>query len=260
MDPGANFRRSALPRRRVSSSILPIPYHERRISEYNGVHMARRRSFRLPNKVKFQQALLVWFAEHRRDLPWRHSSEPYHILVSEMMLQQTQVERVAPKYTEWLEKFPTLEALAEADVAEAKLAWKGLGYNVRPERLHSIARETVADYGGELPRAPEQLRQFKGIGRYTAGAIASFAYGQDAAILDTNVRRLLFRVFVAEGDARAGATERRLWEISARLLPKGQAWQFNSALMDFGALVCTARQPRCTNCPMIQFCRYAKQR
>ncbi len=221
--------------------------------------MARCSTFRLPNKVKFQQALLFWFAEYRRDLPWRHTADPYHILVSEMMLQQTQVERVTPKYAEWLEKFPTLEALAEADVEEAKAAWKGLGYNVRPERLHSIARETVAGYGGELPRAPEALQQFKGIGRYTAGAIASFAYGQDAPILDTNVRRLLFRVFIAEGDPRSGVLERRLWDISARVLPTGQAWAFNSALMDFGALVCTARHPQCAGCPMRRFCRYGKK-
>lgn len=220
--------------------------------------MTRRSTFRLPNKVKFQQALLCWFAEFQRDLPWRHTSDPYHILVSEVMLQQTQVERVTPKYLEWLEKYPTLAALAEAEVAEVKSTWKGLGYNVRPERLHSIARETVAGYGGELPRTPEALQQFTGIGRYTAGAIASFAYGQDAPILDTNVRRLLFRVFLAEGDPRAGAIERHLWEIAARVLPKGQAWDFNSALMDFGALMCTARLPRCACCPMIRFCRYGK--
>jgi len=176
-----------------------------------------------------------------------------------MMLQQTQVERVTPKYMEWLDKFPTLEALAEADVEEAKSAWKGLGYNVRPERLHSIARETVASYGSELPRAAEDLQQFKGIGRYTAGAIVSFAYREDAPILDTNVRRLLFRVFIAEGDPRGGALDRRLWDISARVLPKGKAWEFNSALMDFGALVCTARQPQCANCPMMSFCRYGKK-
>lgn len=214
--------------------------------------------FRLPNKVKFQRTLLEWFAEYRRDLPWRHTSDPYHILVSEMMLQQTQVDRVTPKYAEWLEKYPTLEALADAELDEVKGTWKGLGYNVRPVRLHSIAQETVASYGGELPRAPEQLQQFKGIGRYTAGAIASFAYRQDAPILDTNVRRLLFRVFLGEGNPRAGATERYLWEISARVLPKGKAWEFNSALMDFGALICTARQPKCAACPMTAFCRHHK--
>jgi len=215
---------------------------------------------RLPNKIKFQRALLQWFAEHRRDLPWRRTSDPYHILVSEMMLQQTQVERVTPKYHEWLEKDPSLAELAAAEVDEAQGTWKGLGYNIRPVRLHGIARETVAEYGGELPRDPQQLQQFKGIGRYTAGAIASFAYGQDAPILDTNVRRVLYRVFVAQGDMRKDGMERRLWEISARVLPKGQAWDFNSALMDFGALICTARQPKCDGCPMTPFCRFFKKK
>lgn len=214
---------------------------------------------RLPNKVKFQRILLAWFAEYRRDLPWRRTSDPYHILVSEMMLQQTQVERVTPKYDEWLTRYPSLEELAAAEVDEVKETWKGLGYNIRPVRLHSIARETVADYGGELPRDAAQLRRFKGIGRYTAGAVASFAYRQDEPILDTNVRRLLFRVFLAEGDMRSSATEHQLWDISARVLPKGKAWDFNSALMDFGALICTARQPKCPACPMTSFCRYFKK-
>jgi len=220
--------------------------------------MPRHQHFRLPNKVKFQRALLDWFAEHGRDLPWRRTSDPYHILVSEMMLQQTQVDRVTPKYAEWLERYPTLPGLAEADLEEVKATWKGLGYNIRPVRLHSIARETVAEYGGVLPREPEQLTQFKGIGRYTAGAIASFAYGKDAPILDTNVRRVLYRIFVNEGDPRSGPVDRRLWDISARTLPKGQAWAFNSALMDFGATVCTARQPKCEGCVMAAFCKYRK--
>ena len=221
--------------------------------------MPRQTAFRLPNKVNFQRALLAWFAEHRRDLPWRHTSDPYHILVSEMMLQQTQVERVTPKYAEWLGKYPTLDTLADADLAEVTNTWKGLGYNIRPVRLHGIARETQAHYGSELPRSAEQLQQFKGIGRYTAGAVASFAYRHDEAILDTNVRRVLFRVFVGVGDPRGGAMERHLWEISARVLPRGQAWEFNSALMDFGAIHCTARQPHCEGCPMSRFCRLMKK-
>jgi A/G-specific adenine glycosylase len=218
------------------------------------------RTFRLPNKVKFRRALLAWFAERGRDLPWRRTDDPYHILVSEMMLQQTQVDRVTPKYAEWLERYPTLETLAAADLDDVKATWKGLGYNVRPVRLHGIARETVASYGGALPRAVEDLQAFKGIGRYTAGAIASFAYRQDAPILDTNVRRVLFRVFLGQSTLAPGPLERRLWEISARVLPRGKAWEFNSALMDFGALHCTARAPRCPACPMLAFCRQGKAR
>lgn len=214
---------------------------------------------RLTHKTKFQQTLLAWFAENRRDLPWRRTSDPYHILVSEMMLQQTQVDRVTPKYAEWLEKYPTLDALADAELDDVKATWKGLGYNIRPVRLHSIARETVQQYGSQLPREAEELRAFPGIGRYTAGAVASFAYGKDEPILDTNVRRVLFRVFVNEGAMRTHAMEQRLWAISVKVLPRGKAWEFNSALMDFGALVCTVKKPACVTCPMQTFCRYGKK-
>lgn len=217
---------------------------------------------RLPNKLKFQRALLTWFAAHGRDLPWRHTNDPYHILVSEMMLQQTQVDRVAPKYAEWLGKYPTLEALAAADVEDVKATWKGLGYNIRPVRLHGIACETVASYGGQLPADTGQLQQFKGIGRYTANAIASFAFHHDAPVLDTNVRRVLIRVFRGTGTAGAAdkSRDRELWEIAARVLPKGKAWEFNSALMDFGATVCVARTPRCGECPMAGFCAHRKRK
>jgi A/G-specific adenine glycosylase len=210
---------------------------------------------RLRNKVKFQRALLAWFAEHRRDLPWRRTADPYHVLVSEMMLQQTQVERVTPFYAAWLERFPSLQALADADVEEAKDAWKGLGYNIRPVRLHGIARETVATYGGQLPASAETLRTFTGIGRYTAGAVASLAFGHDEPILDTNVRRVLTRVFIGRTEMKKSALDRRLWDISARVLPRGKAWDFNSALMDFGATRCTARKPSCDACPMAAFCK-----
>lgn len=220
----------------------------------------KQRLQRLPNKIKFQRTLLAWFAEHGRDLPWRRTADPYHILVSEMMLQQTQVDRVTPKYAEWLDKYPSLDTLAAADLDEVKATWKGLGYNIRPVRLHSIACETVATYGGALPRDPEALQAFKGIGRYTAGAIASFAYRQDAPVLDTNVRRVLFRVFVGTGDMRTHAMEQYLWEVAARVLPRGKAWEFNSALMDFGATCCTAMRPRCAACPMAGFCRFRKRR
>ncbi|HEY3416263.1 MAG TPA: A/G-specific adenine glycosylase, partial [Armatimonadota bacterium] len=216
--------------------------------------MRKQSTGRLLHKRKFQQALLAWFSAYQRDLPWRRTFDPYHVLVSEMMLQQTQVDRVIPKYAEWLEKYPTLEALAEADLDDVKSTWKGLGYNIRPVRLHSIACETVAEYGGELPREAEKLQQFTGIGRYTAGAVASLAYRQDAPILDTNVRRVLFRIFVGEGEMRSSAMENRLWEIAEKTLPRGQAWEFNSALMDFGATWCTAFRPQCTACPMADFC------
>jgi A/G-specific adenine glycosylase len=170
------------------------------------------------------------------------------------MLQQTQVDRVLPKYLEWLARFPTLEALAARPVEEAVETWYPLGYNVRPRRLHSIACESMARYGGELPSDEATLLSFQGIGPYTAGAIRSFAFGQRSAILDTNVARVLFRVFVGCGDARSHATRKHLWSLSRALLPYRRVFDFNQALMDFGATVCTARRPACEACPMRKGC------
>jgi A/G-specific adenine glycosylase len=206
-------------------------------------------------RQRFRRRLLAWYRANGRDLPWRQTSDPYHILVSEVMLQQTQVDRVLPKYHEWLEKYPSFAALADADETEVTTTWKPLGYNVRPRRLHAIARETVTRYGGALPSDGDTLLSFKGIGAYTAGAIRSFAFGQRAAILDTNVARVLFRVFVARGNAKAHATRRQLWTLSETLVPHKHVFDFNQALMDLGATVCSARQPRCRACPMKKFCR-----
>src|SRR5512139_303076 len=139
----------------------------------------------LPARRRFRRRLLDWYRANGRDLPWRTTDDPYHILVSEVMLQQTQVDRVLPKYHEWLDKYPSLEALASAPEDEVSQTWRPLGYNIRPRRLHAIARESVARYGGQLPSDRETLLSFKGIGAYTAGAIRSFAFGQRAAILDT---------------------------------------------------------------------------
>jgi A/G-specific adenine glycosylase len=204
---------------------------------------------------RFRRALLAWYRAHGRDLPWRKTSDPYHILVSEIMLQQTQVGRVLPKYHEWLQKYPSFDALASAPEDEVTEAWRPLGYNIRPRRLHAIARESVARYGGRLPSDAETLLSFRGIGAYTAGAIRSFAFGQRAAILDTNVARVLFRVFVARGDAKAHASRRHLWNVSEALVPRKHVFDFNQALMDLGALVCTAREPKCDVCPMSRLCR-----
>jgi A/G-specific adenine glycosylase len=204
-------------------------------------------------KRRFQRRLLGWYKEHGRDLPWRKTSDPYKILVSEVMLQQTQVDRVIPKYHEFLERYPSFEALAEAPPGQVKKTWYPLGYNIRPLRLHSIACETVARYGGELPNDHDELLSFKGIGRYTAGAIRSFAFNEDAPILDTNVMRVLHRVFVGAGNPRN--QKNLLWELSEALIPKGRGYDFNQALMDFGATVCTARDPYCLLCPMKDFCR-----
>lgn len=202
----------------------------------------------------FRRRLLAWYRRNGRDLPWRQTRDPYRILVSEVMLQQTQVDRVLPKYHEWLEKFPTLGALAAAAEDDVTQAWRPLGYNIRPRRLHAIARESVARYGGELPGDENTLRSFKGIGAYTAGAVLSFAFGQRAAIVDTNVARVLFRVIVGSGDPRAHAMRRHLWNVSRSVLPLRHVFDFNQALMDFGATQCTARKPQCAACPLRTGC------
>jgi A/G-specific adenine glycosylase len=206
------------------------------------------------DRQRFRRRLLQWYGRNGRDLPWRRTSDPYHILVSEVMLQQTQVDRVLPKYHEWLAKYPSLQALADAPEDDVAETWRPLGYNIRPRRLHAIARESVARYGGELPADESTLRSFQGIGEYTAGAVLSFAFGQRAAILDTNVARVLFRVFVGRGDLKSHAMKKHLWSISRAVLPRRRVFDFNQALMDFGATVCTARKPQCLVCPMRTGC------
>jgi A/G-specific adenine glycosylase len=171
------------------------------------------------------------------------------------MLQQTQVDRVLPKYVEWLRKYPSLDVLASAPESDVTAAWYPLGYNIRPKRLHAIARETVARFGGRLPADEEILLSFKGIGAYTAGAIRSFAFRQRAAILDTNVARVLFRVFVGQGNPKSHQMKRHLWAVSEALVPSKDVFDFNQALMDLGAIVCVARNPRCLVCPMADVCR-----
>jgi len=204
-------------------------------------------------RQRFRRRLLDWYGRHRRDLPWRRTRDPYHVLVSEIMLQQTQVDRVIPKYHEFLGRYPTLADLAAADVDDVRRTWYPLGYNIRPVHLHGIARETVARYGGRLPDDDGALRGLKGIGRYTAGAVRSFAFGHRAPILDTNVRRVLGRVFHGRDGRRLSTAG--LWRLSEVLLPRGRVYDFNQALMDFGATWCTPRKPLCLPCPMRAFCR-----
>ncbi|MEZ5285930.1 MAG: hypothetical protein R2712_14205 [Vicinamibacterales bacterium] len=206
-------------------------------------------------RQRFRRHLLAWYRRHGRDLPWRNTADPYHILVSEIMLQQTQVDRVLPKYHEWLAKYPSFEVLAGAPVHEVRETWRPLGYNIRPDRLQSIAQQAVADHGGRLPSDAATLLAFKGIGAYTVGALRSFAFRERAAILDTNVARVLFRVFIGTGDLKSHAMKKRLWAISEALVPHKHVFDFNQALMDFGATQCPARKPRCLVCPMKRYCR-----
>ena len=170
------------------------------------------------------------------------------------MLQQTQVDRVLPKYHEWLDKYPTLAALAAAPEADVSATWRPLGYNIRPRRLHAIARESVERYGGELPGDEATLRSFKGIGAYTAGAVLSFAFGQRAAILDTNVARVLFRDLRRQRRPEVARDATAPLGVSRTVLPMRHVFDFNQALMDFGATLCTARKPQCPACPMRTRC------
>lgn len=202
----------------------------------------------------FRDTLLAWYAEYGRELPWRQTSDPYHILVSEMMLQQTQVDRVIPKYREFLDRYPDIQTLAVAPTDDVKETWKPLGYNIRPVRLQMIAREVQAEYGGQIPDTPETLQQLKGIGKYTAGAVSCFGYKKAVPLVDTNVDRLLQRVFYGKKASANTKESKQIWELAAQLVPQEQAFDYNQALMDFGALMCTARKPLCLLCPMHAFC------
>jgi A/G-specific adenine glycosylase len=202
----------------------------------------------------FQRRLLAWYATHGRDLPWRRTRDPYRVLVSEIMLQQTQVDRVVPKYRQFLARYPTLRRLARAPVDEVRRLWYPLGYNARPIRLHQIACEAIARYRGRLPDSLDDLRELPGVGRYTAAAVLTFAYGRDTAVLDTNVRRVLTRVFLGPRGARRVRGQKALWDLAQAVLPPGRGYDFNQALMDFGATHCTPRRPGCPRCPMRRFC------
>ncbi len=204
-----------------------------------------------------QGRLLVWFAAHGRDLPWRRTRDPYEILVAEMMLQQTGVERVLPKWRDWLGAFPTLEALAAAPRAEVIRLWAGLGYNSRAVRLQEIARQAVERFGGTLPDTEEALRGLKGIGPYTAGAVLCFAHERDVAFVDTNVRRVLTRVFVGAEGTYEPLGEGEVARLAERALPRGRSWAWHQALMDLGATVCVDGKPACLICPLREPCRAA---
>ena len=200
-------------------------------------------------------ALFSWYERHARVLPWRGHADPYAVWVSEIMLQQTRVETVIPYFLRWMERFPSIRALAEASEQEVLGVWEGLGYYSRARNLHRAARLLVSQNEGQLPRTHAGLERLPGIGRYTAGAIASIAFGQDEAALDANIRRVLARVFDVDLPARSPRGEARLWELAHEVLPPGRAGDFNQALMDLGSAICTPHNPACLLCPINAFCR-----
>jgi A/G-specific adenine glycosylase len=199
-----------------------------------------------------QEAVLSWGVPRLRDLPWRRSRDPWAILVSEVMLQQTQVVRVVPRYAEFVDRFPTAEACASASPGDVVRCWNGLGYNRRALRLHSAACVVVDGFGGVVPRTLRELRTLPGVGPYTARAIMAFAFEADAAVVETNVARTLARYH----GHRLRTIEVQLLADAA--LPTGEAWAWNQALMDLGATRCTARRPRCGECPLAGSCRWRR--
>lgn len=206
---------------------------------------------------KFQKNLSRWYFDSRRDLPWRVTRgrpDPYRVLVSEAMLQQTQVVTVVPYFLRFLELFPTIQTLAAADEMEVLRVWQGLGYYSRARNLLAAARRICSEYGGVVPRDIGQLLRLPGVGRYTAGAIASLAYDRRAAILDGNVARVLCRIDAIRSDPREAAIRERLWQRAEEILPQSRCGDFNSALMELGATICTPRSPRCSQCAVRQSC------
>jgi A/G-specific adenine glycosylase len=199
--------------------------------------------------------LSAWYRTHRRELPWRESGDPYAVWVSEVMLQQTQVATVRGYYERWMERFPTVAALARAEEDDVLHAWQGLGYYSRARNLWRGARQVLSVHGGRVPRTLAALRELPGVGPYSAGAIASIAHGERAAIVDGNVARVLCRLFGLRGDPARAPLRARLWAIAEELVPEDAPGDFNQAMMELGATVCTPRSPRCTRCPVARRCK-----
>jgi len=208
----------------------------------------------LHHAAGFRRKLLRWFRRHGRDLPWRRTRDPYHVIVSEFMLQQTQVSRVVSYYHRFLKCYPTIESLATAPAAMVRESWDGLGYYRRAANLHLLAQQVVRDRGGIIPADPAELRRLPGVGRYTAGAIASFAFERSAPAVDTNVARVLRRAFHPRTSEKA--LPAKVWTTAERMMPRRgkTAWAFNQAIMELGAVICTARVARCGDCPVRAAC------
>ena len=203
---------------------------------------------------RIRRALVGWYREYGRELPWRADRDPYRVLVSETMLVQTTVAAVVPYFARFLQRFPDVRTLAEADEAEVLKAWEGLGYYRRARQLHSAAKRIVADFGGAIPADVDALRGLPGVGRYIAGAVGSFAFDLPAPIVEANTQRVLARWLAIETDIKSSATQARLWDASQRLVPPTGAGEFNQAFMELGGTICSSRSPRCLVCPVSQDC------
>ncbi len=212
-----------------------------------------------PARKRIQERLLAWFQRDRRDLPWRNHPAPYRVWVSEIMLQQTQVKTVVPYFEAFLRRFPTVRALAKAPLDDVLPLWSGLGYYRRAKHLHEAARLIVERHGGRFPRNLEEALALPGLGRYSAGAVLSIACGLDLPVVDGNVMRVFSRLAADERDPRSTEGQKALWALAEWLLPPGRAGDFNQALMELGARICTPRTPSCPACPLSVDCRALKQ-
>jgi len=206
-------------------------------------------------RQRFRRLVRGWYAQHARDLPWRHRGDPYPIWISEIMLQQTQVATVKHYFERFLDAFPTIEALARADEQDVLRLWEGLGYYRRARQLHQAARVVVHDHGGTFPRDAEAVRRLPGIGRYTAGAILSIAFDARKPILEANTTRLFTRLLAYRGDPTSAAGNRLLWAMARAVLPRKDVGTYNQALMELGGRVCLGKTPRCRQCPVVSLCR-----
>ncbi len=208
----------------------------------------------LPVPGEVSRRLLAWYDREKRRLPWRGHPDAYAVWVSEIMLQQTRVETVIPYFERWMQRFPTIQSLARASQQEVLSLWEGLGYYSRARNLRKAAQVVMECFAGRLPEERTGLEKLPGIGAYTAGAIASIAFGRDEAALDGNIRRVLARVFAVHTPARSPAGEKELWDLARRCLPLGRAGDYNQALMDLGSAICTPRSPQCLLCPLLDKC------
>jgi A/G-specific adenine glycosylase len=208
----------------------------------------------MPSAALFRRSLIAWYRQNARDLPWRRTTDPYAILVSEFMLQQTQVATVIPYYNEWLRRFPDFATLAAASEATVLHAWQGLGYYARARNLRATALAVMEKHGGTFPRDVASIRALPGIGRYTANAVATFAFNRPLPIVEANIARVLSRVLDLQTPIDTSAGRERLWSAATQFLPPSRASEYNSAVMELGALVCTVR-PKCLSCAVRSFCR-----
>ena len=206
-------------------------------------------------RADWPQVLLDWFDGNKRDLPWRHDRDPYKVWVSEIMLQQTKVETVRPYYDSWMERFPTVQALAAADQETVLRQWQGLGYYSRARNLHAAVQEVAASYAGKVPQERQLMEKLPGVGAYTAGAVLSIAYGQAEAAVDGNVLRVFARLYGVEGNILSTTVKKEITSLVVDVLPADRPGDFNEALMDFGAMVCIPGRPHCEDCPLCPWCQ-----